>query len=94
MKDELTDKQVEDFLPQLGYFMAQSNYYGRKHICQERDGFRALAVCGQVADGSTEPRKNSNLCGRCKHLITPRIRGAIRDQIKLARWVKPQAGRR
>jgi hypothetical protein len=22
--EELTDKQIEDFLPQLGYFMAQS----------------------------------------------------------------------
>jgi hypothetical protein len=88
---ELTDKQITDFLPMLGYFAAQGDYYGRVHVCKERDGLRAVGFCGQVADVSAPIRKGSSFCGTCRRVVVRKIRAAQKDNDKLEQWKKASA---
>jgi hypothetical protein len=84
--EELTDTEIIKSLEPLGYFLAQGDYWGRAHVCKERDGYRALAICGQVCDGSAQPRKGAGLCRRCRRVIGSAVVAAKRDQQKLAKW--------
>jgi hypothetical protein len=88
---ELTDSQITDLLPMLGYFAAQGDYYGRVHVCKERDGLRAVGLCGQTADVSATIRKGASFCGICRRIIVCKIRAAQKDNDKLRRWKEASA---
>ncbi len=83
---EITDKEIIECLPKLGYFAAQSNYYGHVHICKPSGGLKAVGICGQTADPTAQIRKGASLCGLCRRPIVREIRAAQRDQEALKRW--------
>jgi bacterioferritin-associated ferredoxin len=82
----ITDKEIKEYAPRLGYFLAQSGSFNRVHICREHNDKRVVGICGQTADPTAPVRKDGNLCGSCRKRVAKEVIAVKRDQDKLQKW--------